>query len=177
VCPRTNFTSRNRAVLLFRYQCFKSLRFSSRKCQSCCSAAVLPRCGNLLVGFTWNALAGRVIYKRAHSRCTQRFAGANFTAGGCELFASRSRETGDSALVETERERKCLDLTPCLLFPCLLFQSKESDKAFAFAKRLRGLLEWRVEREPLGRKSNGREQAAGAVRFAKRWPSWASLPR
>ncbi len=31
----------------------------------------------------------------------------------------------------------------------------------AFANRLRGLLEWRAEREPLGRKSNGREQTAG----------------
>ena len=33
----------------------------------------------------------------------QRFAGANFTAGGRELFANRSREAGDSVLVKTER--------------------------------------------------------------------------
>jgi len=32
----------------------------------------------------------------------KRFAGANFTAGGRELFANRSREAGDSVLVKTE---------------------------------------------------------------------------
>ena len=59
-----------------------------------------------------NALAGRVICIRAHSRYTQRFAGANFTAGGRELFASWSREADDSVLVKTKRERKYLDVTP-----------------------------------------------------------------
>jgi hypothetical protein len=29
--------------------------------------------------------------------------GANFTAGGRELFANRSREAGDSVLVKTEK--------------------------------------------------------------------------
>ena len=33
----------------------------------------------------------------------QRFAGANFTAGGRELIANRSREAGDSVLMKTER--------------------------------------------------------------------------
>jgi hypothetical protein len=33
----------------------------------------------------------------------QRFAGANFTAGGRELIANRPREAGDSVLVKTER--------------------------------------------------------------------------
>ena len=33
-----------------------------------------------------------------------QFAGANFTAGGRELFARRSREAGDSVLVKTERK-------------------------------------------------------------------------
>jgi hypothetical protein len=46
------------------------------------------------------------IYIKGTIRMHQRFAGANFTAGGRELFASRSREAGDSVLVKTERERK-----------------------------------------------------------------------
>jgi hypothetical protein len=38
----------------------------------------------------------------------QRFASANFTAGGREFFANRPREAGDSVLVEIEKsEGRC----------------------------------------------------------------------
>ena len=42
----------------------------------------------------------------------QRFAGANFTAGGRELLANRSREAGDSVLVKSEIEIAYFGLLP-----------------------------------------------------------------
>jgi hypothetical protein len=47
-------------------------------------ATAILRCGQ------WSVVSG------------QRFAGANFTAGGREFFANRPREAGDSVLVEIE---------------------------------------------------------------------------
>jgi hypothetical protein len=47
----------------------------------------------------------RLRVQRSHMKSLvsgQRFAGANFTAGGRELFANRPREAGDSVLVKTE---------------------------------------------------------------------------
>ncbi len=44
---------------------------------------------------------------RPNDQAPGQFAGANFTAGGRELFASRSREAGDSVLVKTGRRRVC----------------------------------------------------------------------
>ena len=41
----------------------------------------------------------------------QRFVGANFTAGGRELIANRSREAGDSVLVKTERSHLRREVT------------------------------------------------------------------
>ena len=50
-----------------------------------------------------NSATLQLSISRAHLECTQRFAGANFTAGGRELFWSRSREAGDSVLVNGAR--------------------------------------------------------------------------
>ena len=54
-----------------------------------------------------NAISNlRFRIQRSHLKSeisSQRFAGANFTAGGRELVANRFREAGDSVLVKTEK--------------------------------------------------------------------------
>jgi len=51
----------------------------------------------------YECTSGSVNYKRVSLWCTQRFAGANFTAGGHEVFASWSRAADDSVSVKTTR--------------------------------------------------------------------------